>query len=116
MPVGSGCSAVSLARDDYKRYAVKQTKEIVMKKLLLSAALVASSVLASSASYAGCGEWGTVSYVYRASTGVLTIINGTACWVGVTGTSGTAVAAVLATAHANNTPAYVTSTGEVSIQ
>jgi hypothetical protein len=87
-----------------------------MKKSLLSAAVLGCSLLASGASYAGCSEWGTVNYVYKSNTGVLAIIGGTACWVGVTGTTATAVAAVLATANANNKQGYVTSSGEVAIE
>jgi len=86
-----------------------------MKKLIMSIAVVAA-MFASGASYAGCNQWGVVNYVYKANNGVLAIIGGTACFVSVTGTNATAIAAVLATANANNKMGYLTTTGEVAIE
>ena len=87
--------------------------EDIMKKLYLSVVLL-SSVLFSNISFAGCGEWGPVNYVYSSSGGVLAIINGTACFV--TGSNLTSVASVLSVARANGLTGYVTSTGAVAIQ
>jgi hypothetical protein len=87
-----------------------------MKTLPISAAILASAMFASSASYAACNEWGAVNYVYKSNTGVLAIIGGTACWVSVTGSNATAVAAVLSTANANDKEGYLTTTGEVAIE
>jgi len=87
-----------------------------MKKLLMSAAVLASAMFASSASYAACNQWGAVNYVYKSNTGVLAIIGGTACWVSVTGSNATAIAAVLSTANANNKQGFLTTNGEVAIE
>lgn len=87
-----------------------------MKRLLMSAAVLATVMFASSASYAGCNQWGTVNYVYKANTGILAIVGGTACWVSVTGSDATAIAAVLSTANANNKQGYLTTSGEVAIE
>jgi hypothetical protein len=87
-----------------------------MKKILISAAVLASVMFANSASYAACNQWGTVNYVYKANNGVLAIVGGTACWVPVTGSNATAIAAVLSTANANNKQGYLTTSGEVAIE
>ena len=87
-----------------------------MKKPFASAAVLASALLASSVTHAGCNQWGAVNYVYKSSTGVLAIIGGTACWVSTTGSNATAIAAVLSTANANNKQGYLTTGGEVAIE
>ena len=85
-----------------------------MKKLIISS-IVLASALFSGASFAGCGDWGPVNYVYSSSsTGALAIVNGTACWV--SGANTPAAVAVLATANANDKEGYVTSNGQVGIE
>lgn len=100
-------------RHYFPKAIVSNQRSVAMKKLLMVTTLLASSTLAN-ISYAGCSEWGTVNYVYRSTTGLLAIINGTACFVN----SGdlTAAASVLSVAKANGLQGYLTQSGESAIQ
>ena len=84
-----------------------------MKKIILSTVVLAAALF-SNASFAGCGQWGQVNYVYKSSTGVLAIVGGTACWISAGDIN--AIASVLSTANANNKQGYVTSSGDVAIE
>lgn len=85
-----------------------------MKKLFLTLSLCllgfANPSFASSG--AGCGVWGTVSYVYISNNAngsvILALINGSACFVtGPTANMATRVA-ILSDALANGKPGYLT--------
>ena len=87
-----------------------------MKTSLLSACLLTTTLFVSSTSFAGCSQWGPVNYVYAANNAVLAIIAGTACYVSTTANQATTIAAVLATANANNKQGFLTSAGAVAIE
>ena len=85
-----------------------------MKKIAMIAAGVVFSAL-SSASHAGCGEWGPVNYIYASSStvnglnfgSILAIVNGTACSISGSGTDMLAAAAVLQSAKSGGFTAYI---------